>query len=88
VPFWPMDLKKNTRFTRFVIIRKISTNYASTEENFDLDSDHTPVILTMSENVIKNKPNLTLLNKKTDWVKFQEDISNNIQLKVPLRAIE
>jgi hypothetical protein len=42
----------------------------------------------MSENVIKKEPHLTLVNKKTDWVKFQEDISNNIQLKVPLRTIE
>jgi hypothetical protein len=72
----------------FFIIRKISTNYVSTEENFDLNSDHTPVILTMSENVIKKKPSLTLVNKKTDWVKFQEDISSSIQLKVPLRTIE
>jgi hypothetical protein len=60
----------------------------STEENFDLDSDHIPVILTMSENVIKKEPHLTLVNKKTDWVKFQEDISNNKQFKVPLRTIE
>jgi hypothetical protein len=46
----------------------------STEENFNLDSDRTPVILTMSENVIKKEPHRTLVNKKTDWVKFQEDI--------------
>jgi uncharacterized protein (DUF2344 family) len=42
----------------------------------------------MSENVIKREPTLTLVNKKANWVKFQEDISNNIQLKVPLRTIE
>jgi hypothetical protein len=80
--------EKNTRSTLdFFIIRNISANYVSTE-NFDLDSDHTPVILTMSKNFIKKEPRLTLVNKKTDWVKFQEDISNNIQLKVPLRTIE
>jgi hypothetical protein len=42
----------------------------------------------MSENVIKKEPHLTLVNKKTDWVKFEEDMSNNIQLKVPLRTTE
>jgi hypothetical protein len=42
----------------------------------------------VSENAIKKEPNLTLVNKRTDWVKFQESISNNIQLKVPLRTIE
>jgi hypothetical protein len=28
-----------------------------------------------------------LVNLKTDWGKFQEDISNNIQLNVPVRTI-
>jgi hypothetical protein len=42
----------------------------------------------MSENVIKEEPHLTLVNERTDWVKFQGDISNNIQLKVPLRTID
>jgi hypothetical protein len=71
--------EKNTRSTRLFYhqehIRKLRVN----QENFNLDSDHTPVILTMSENVIKKEPHLTLVNIKTDWVKFQEDISNNIQ---------
>jgi hypothetical protein len=42
----------------------------------------------MNENVIKKEPHLTLVNKKTDWMKFQEDVSNNIQLKIPLKTIE
>jgi hypothetical protein len=50
--YWPMDLRKIPDLLDLFIIRNISANYVSTEENFDLDSDHTPVILTMSENLI------------------------------------
>jgi hypothetical protein len=85
--YWPTDLRKISDLLDFFIIRNISANYVSTEENFYVDSDHTPVILTMSKIVIKKEQHLTLVNKKIDWVKFQEDISNNIQLKVPLRTI-
>jgi hypothetical protein len=63
--YWPMAPRKISDLLDF-FISNISVNYESTKENFDLDSDHTPVILTMSENVIKREPHLTLANKKTN----------------------
>jgi hypothetical protein len=78
LPIRPTDLRKIPDLLDFFIIRNISTNYVSIEGNFNLDSGHAPVILNMSENV----------NKKSNCVKFQEDVSNNMQLKVPLRTVE
>jgi hypothetical protein len=61
--YWPTDLRKIPDLLDFFIIRNRSTTYVSTEENFDLVLYHTPVILTMSENVMKKEPHLTLVNK-------------------------
>lgn len=86
--YWPADPGKIPDLLDFFITRKISSNYIIVEENFDLDSDHSPVILTLSENIIKKEHNPTLVNRKTDWEGFQEELSNYIQLNVPLKTTE
>lgn len=84
--YWPTDPKKIPDLLDFFISRKISPNYMAVEENLDLDSDHTAVILILSETIIKKEHNPSLVNGKTDWEGFQEDLSNTIQLNVPLKT--
>ena len=37
------------------------------EENYDLVSDHSAVIMTISEHIIMKERQLSLVNKTTDW---------------------
>lgn len=56
--------------------------------NFDLDSDHSPVILTVSEKIIKKEHKPTLTNKLTNWEGFQKVLEDLIQLNVSLKTKE
>ena len=48
----------------FFITRKVSPNFIEVEENFDLDSDYSAVILTLSEKINKRATRCTVtLNK-------------------------
>ena len=70
------------------ICRKISANFIDLEENFDLSSDHSAVIFTLSERIIKKEATPTLVNKTTDWESFRIDLTNEINLNVPLKTTE
>lgn len=71
----------------FFITKKVSPNFVEIEENYDLDSDHSAVILTLSERIIKKMARPTLVNKTTDWESFRIDLNNKINLKINLKTI-
>ena len=85
--YWPTDPNKLPDLLDFFITRKVSPNFIEVEENFDLDSDHSAVILTLSERIIKNETRCTLSNKTTDWESFKLELHENINLKIKLRTI-
>lgn len=86
--YWPTDVQKIPDLLDFFITKKISANYIDVEEEYGLNSDHSGIILTLSETVIKKESNPTLVNKYTNWEGFKEEINNNIELSVPLRTTE
>lgn len=88
--YWPTNRNKipDVGLLDFFISRKISMNYIKVEDCYDLDSDHSPVILTLSDKIIQKEPNPTLVNKHTDWESFQIELNEKIQLNVPLRTAE
>jgi hypothetical protein len=86
--YWPTDLNKIPDLLDFFISRKIPANYMKIEENYDLDSDHSPALLTLSDRIIKRESKLMLANKLTDWVGFKTEVNSNIQLNISLRTIE
>jgi hypothetical protein len=51
----------------------------------DMGSDHSPIILTLSEIIIKKDRNPTLSNKLTDWDKLREKLEKRISLRVTLK---
>jgi hypothetical protein len=56
------------------------------EDSYDLDSDHSPLIMTLSDKIIKKDATPTLTNKFTDWESFQSELNEKIQLNEPLRT--
>lgn len=47
--YWPTDRNKIPDLLDFFITKKVSPNFIEIEENLDLDSDHSAVILTNKE---------------------------------------
>jgi hypothetical protein len=62
----PQIQKKLPDVIDFFVVKNISTNYIKIEESFDLNSDHSPIRLTISYKIITKDQNPTLTNKHTD----------------------
>ena len=50
--YWPADLKKTPDLLDFAITNGISGIYSSIESSLDLESDHSPIIITLSTSPI------------------------------------
>jgi hypothetical protein len=59
--------------------------YSSIETNLDTSSDHSPIIITLSNYVIWKEPPPQLSNRSTNWIQFQDYISDNITLNLRLK---
>ena len=86
--YWPTDHNKLPDLLDFFISRKIASNFIEVEECFDLDSDHSAVILTLSERIIKKEARPTLVNKTTDWEGFKLELQEAIKLNIKLKTVE
>jgi hypothetical protein len=85
---WPTDPKKIPDLLDFFITKGIGYIYSSVESNLDGSSDHTPVILTLNTTALNEEPPETLTNHKTDWEGFQSYLTENINLKLPLKTLD
>ena len=55
--YWPSDSNKTPDLIDFFIVKNVSTNCTRTEEGLDMNSDHSPILLTISEKIIMEDPN-------------------------------
>jgi hypothetical protein len=86
--YWPTDQNKIPDLLDFFITRKVSNNFIELSENFDLNSDHSAVILTLSANIISKAARPALVNRSTDWESFKLDLQESINLKIKLKTWE
>jgi hypothetical protein len=86
--YWPTDPNKIPDLIDFFVVRNISVNYIQVEEAWDLNSDHSPILLTLSDSIIKKEKTPALFNRLTDWQSFQIDLEKSVNLSVPLRTKE
>lgn len=49
--YWPTDTAKIPDVLDFFISKRVSPNFIEVDDNYDLDSDHSAVILTLSEGI-------------------------------------
>lgn len=84
--YWPTDIKKIPDLIDFFVVKNISTNYLKVEDSQHMSSDHSPILLTVSQNVIQKPPPATLTNNRTDWEAFQYKLEERIVLSVPLQT--
>jgi hypothetical protein len=68
----------------FFVSKNLSSSFIDVTEEFDLNSDHSPIVLTLSETIIKKGRNPTLSNNHTDWDMFQATLVNRINLRVAI----
>lgn len=86
--YWPVDQNKIPDLIDFFVTKGVSNNYIQVEDCLDLTSDHSPIILTISNVVIKRQMPLNLVNSKTNWHSFRPEVEKKIALKVALKTPE
>jgi hypothetical protein len=84
--YWPTDLKIPDLLD-FAITKGISDIYSSIKSNLDMSSDHSPIVITLSNHVIwEKKPHIQLYNRDTNWTQFQDHINDSINLNLQLKV--
>jgi hypothetical protein len=57
--------KKTPDLFDFLVVKNISKNYIKIEESFDLNSNHSPIYLTVRDKTITKDRNPVLTNTQT-----------------------
>lgn len=87
--YWPTDPNKVPDLLDFFITKGISSNYIQCDTSLDLSSDHSPIILTISSNVItQKKGRLSLTNKHTNWETFRDHLKQKTKVNTILGTKE
>ena len=84
--YWPTDIKKTPDLLDFFIVKKVSCNFIKVSDSYDLHSDHSAVILLLSETIRKREPPLWITNKTTDWNSFKSELERDIKLNIELKT--
>lgn len=82
--YWPTDPRKVPDLIDFFISKGLNCNHSRVESSDDLSSDHTPVILTISESLMQKGTLAKLCSRRTNWEKFREKLQKFISLQTPL----
>jgi exonuclease III len=64
--YWPTDANKIPDLLDFFITNGISTTYADVQASYDLTSNHTPIIVTISTTIVVRQPALRLHTSHTN----------------------
>uniref|UniRef100_A0A6M2DQF2 Putative rna-directed dna polymerase from mobile element jockey n=1 Tax=Xenopsylla cheopis TaxID=163159 RepID=A0A6M2DQF2_XENCH len=86
--YWPSDFRKTPDLLDFFIVKGIPNQYFKTIANYDLSSDHSPIILTFNTYPVPSYTPAKLHNKYTDWNKFKSIIDGNLALHRPNCPLE
>ena len=86
--YWPTDPNQLPDLMDFFITSKISPSNADIQPSYDLSSDHTPIIATISTTVIKRKSKPRLHNAYTNWQHYKTEICNRMNCDWKLKTCE
>lgn len=85
--YWPTDPNKTPDLIDLFVTKNVSPNYMKIEEAYDLNSDHSPILLTICDRMIERPQSPVLINNRTNWNHFNNLLENNINLRVSLKTV-
>ena len=86
--YWPTDPSKKPDCIKFFLLHSVSSSYTDVSNMDDLSSDHSPIILTLSDKILYRTPRVGLTNKHTDWDEFRRSVSESINLRIRLKTLD
>jgi hypothetical protein len=82
--YWPTDGNKIPDLLDYFVTNGISPTYTDIQSSYDLTSDHSPIIATLSTSVKIRKPTQRLHNSKTNWNTYRQTIPDKVNLSIRL----
>ena len=86
--YWPTDVNKIPDLLDFFIVHGISPTYADVQFSYDLTSDHTPIIATISTTVVIRRPAPRLYTSDTNWEIYMSEVRGKISTAMKLKTCE
>lgn len=83
--YWPADANKRPDCIDFFVTYNLSPNYSEIMNDHDLSSDHTPLVLTISDTLIRKTATDRLITNSTDWDVYRDVLHDKIDLKIRLK---
>jgi hypothetical protein len=83
--YWPTDVHKILDVLDFFITYGISTAYTEITPSYDLTSDHSPIIATVSTTIIYRHVSPRLHSSKTNWDTYRHILQERTNLSVKLQ---
>jgi len=84
--YWPTDPTKQQDLLDFFVTNGISSTYTVIEPSYDLSSDHSPVIATISISPIYKQHIPRLHNSRTNWKNYRTKLHEEINLHISLKG--
>jgi hypothetical protein len=82
--YWPSDRNKLPDLVDFCIPQ----DFAVAKSCFDLSSDHSPVLITLTAHALNQKKQASLSNRHTNWDDFRHLINQRLTLNVSVNTEE
>jgi len=76
--YWPTDECKLPDLLDFFVLSKVPLTSIDIQPSYDLSSDHTPIIATLSTAIHKRQTTPRLYNASTDWQTYKLEVSNRM----------
>jgi hypothetical protein len=86
--YWPPDRNKLPDIVGFCVTNGIPQDFAAAKSSFDLSSDHSPVLITLTAHALNQEKQPSLSNRHTKWDDFRHLISQRLTLNVSLTIEE
>jgi len=84
--YWPSDPRKTPDLLDFFVTRGLSESYLEITASYDLSSEHSPIIATVSEAIISKPRPPHLHTRTTNWEKYRELIRQGANLNISLKT--
>lgn len=84
--YWPTDTNKIPDLVDFCVTKGIPLESQTAQSCFDLSSDHSPVLVMISTNILETQPPPYLSSKYTNWIKFRAILDERLDLNIPLKS--
>jgi hypothetical protein len=85
---WPTDMNKLNDLVDFCVTKGIPQDFADVQSCFNLSSDHSPILVTLSSQALRREPSPSLCNWRTHFDEFTNLITELLTLHIPLKTVE